>query len=155
MFFYMVPKIKISLPIRSHMSNENEILERLRRIEAKLDQCIAMGNENRMTCDKIMQEIMSIREGPGICEEAKNTIKEENDSESKKVKMIRIREEKELIMMKTSKLTAEKENLKKRYFKSDDSEKTNVAKEIESVDKEIETLREELQKIIERQQSLI
>jgi hypothetical protein len=151
----MVPKIKISLPIHSHMSNENDILEILRRIEAKLDQCIAMGNENRMTCDKIMQEVVSIREGPRICEESKNTLKEENDSESKKVKIIRIREEKELIMMKSSKLTAEKENLKKRYFKSDDLKKADIAKEIESVDKEIETLQEELQKVIERQQSLI
>lgn len=150
-----MPKIKISLPIHSHMSNEEEILERLRRIEAKLDQCIAMGNENRMTCDKIMEEVVSIRAGPGICEEAKNILKEENDSESKKVKMIRIREEKELIMMKTSKLTAEKENLRKRYFKSDDSEKADIAKKIESVDKEIEILQGELQKTIEYQQSLI
>ncbi len=137
------------------MNNENEIHERLRRIEAKLDQCIAMSNENRMTCDKIMQEVVSIREGPRIYEEAKNNLKEENDSESKKVKIIRIREEKELIMMKTSKLTSERENLKKRYFKADDSDRINIAKEIESVDKEIESLQKELQKIIERQQSLI
>jgi hypothetical protein len=102
-----------------------------------------------------MEEVVSIRAGPGICEETKNILKEENDSESKKVKMIRIREEKELIMMKTSKLTAEKENLRKRYFKSNDSEKADIAKKIESVDKEIEMLQGELQKTIERQQSLI
>lgn len=43
--------------MKEQLTIEEEILEKLRRIELKLDQCIAMNNLNRMTCDTILRKM--------------------------------------------------------------------------------------------------
>jgi hypothetical protein len=143
------------IPLHDQMNTEEQILERLKRIEAKLDQCIAMNNETRMTCDRIMQEIMALKAGPNITNEIKKDLEEENRLESRKVKIQRAREEKELILDKISKLSRKKEILKNDYFKANISERPSITKEIDILEKELEGLQKELQKTIEYQQSVM
>jgi chromosome segregation ATPase len=135
------------------MTGNTDIEEKLRRIEAKLDQCIAMNNETRMMCDRILHEVMEMKAGPEVKEENMAALEEEMETESRKVRIQRAREQKELLTEKISDVAREREKVKNEYFKATDKE---LAKELslkmDNLEKELENLQAELTKCLEYQQ---
>jgi hypothetical protein len=118
--------------------------ERLRRIEAKLDQCIVMNNENHILCSRILKELGDIRDAvPG----------EEGPAAARDAAVARIRREKDAVMAAIAALTSRAEALRNRA--SADGAADRPSADLASAESELAVLRDRLNELIGEQQEML
>ena len=116
--------------------------EGLRRIEAKLDQCIAINNENHMLCNRILQRLDAIV----------RTEPEADGPAAEEAAILKARKDKAAAMAAIVSLSSRREALRNRLHQAGDDEKADIRTDLDRLEAEISAMQNRLERIISDRQ---